>query len=114
MPAVWDGLIRMNDRYIQFLYTVEEQADTKRRFAAMSGFPSVIGAIDCTHIMIRAPSVNEIVYVNRKNVHTINTQIICDADMLITNVVARWPGSTRFIHPDAQRCGGETGGRRCA
>ncbi len=94
MPAVWDGIIRMTDRYIRFPYTVEEQANTKRRFAAMSGFPNVIGAIDCTHIMIRAPSVNEFVYVNRKNVHTINTQIICDADMLITNVVARWPGST--------------------
>ena len=60
----------------------------------MAGLPNVIGAIDCTHILIRAPSVDEYVYVNRKNVHSINTQIICDADMLITSVVARWPGST--------------------
>ena len=32
--------------------------------------------------------------VNRKHFHSINVQIICDANMLLTNVVARWPGST--------------------
>jgi len=32
--------------------------------------------------------------INRKHFHSINVQIICDADMLLTNVVARWPGST--------------------
>ncbi|XP_070820669.1 putative nuclease HARBI1 [Chaetodon trifascialis] len=30
--------------------------------AAMSGFPNVIGAIDCIHIAIRAPSENEFAY----------------------------------------------------
>lgn len=26
--------------------------------------------------------------------HTVNVQVICDAEMRFTNVVARWPGST--------------------
>ncbi|XP_059384683.1 putative nuclease HARBI1 [Carassius carassius] len=60
----------------------------------MYGFPNVIGAIDCTHVAIRAPNVNENAFINRKHFHSINVQIICDADMLLTNVVARWPGST--------------------
>ncbi|XP_049898042.1 putative nuclease HARBI1 [Epinephelus moara] len=94
LPAVLDGIIQMTSRYIRFPYTVVEQANSKRQFAAMSGFPNVIGAIDCTHIAIRAPSENEFVYVNRKNVHTINVQIICDPSMVLTNLVARWPGST--------------------
>ncbi|XP_073714854.1 uncharacterized protein [Misgurnus anguillicaudatus] len=68
-------------------YTVGEQANIKRQFAAMSGFLYVIGAIDCTHIAIRAPYVDEFIYVNRKHVHSINVQIIY-------NVAARWPGST--------------------
>ncbi|KAL2099665.1 hypothetical protein ACEWY4_004059 [Coilia grayii] len=59
-----------------------------------AGFPNVIGAIDCTHVAIRAPHVNEYMYVNRKNFHSINVQLICDARMAILNAVARWPGST--------------------
>lgn len=94
MPAVLNGIVTMTSRYIRFPYTAGEQANIKRQFAAMSGFPNVIGAIDCTHIAIRAPCHDEFVYVNRKHVHSINVQIICDSKMHITNLVARWPGST--------------------
>ncbi|XP_039523259.1 putative nuclease HARBI1, partial [Pimephales promelas] len=59
----------------------------------VSGFPNVIGCIDGTHIPIKAPSINEGDYVNRKSVHSINVQVICDATHLITNVEAKWPGS---------------------
>ena len=54
----------------------------------------MIGAIDCTHVAIRAPHLNEYIYINRKNIHSINVQLICDANMVILNTVARWPGST--------------------
>ena len=94
MPSVLNGIIHMGSRYIRFPYTVEEQAEIKRQFAAMSDFPNVIGAIDCTYIAIRAPSEHEFSYVNRKHVHTINVQVICDAHMNFTNIVARWPGAT--------------------
>ncbi|XP_057189413.1 putative nuclease HARBI1, partial [Triplophysa rosa] len=57
------------------------------------GFPNVIGCIDGTHIPIIAPSQNEADYVNRKSIHSINVQIICDAAHIITNVEAKWPGS---------------------
>ncbi|KAK0135579.1 putative nuclease HARBI1 [Merluccius polli] len=63
-------------------------------FAEIAGFPNVIGAIDCTHIAIKAPSEGEYAYVNRKHFHSLNVQIICDAQMRLTNIVARWPGST--------------------
>ncbi|XP_051780888.1 putative nuclease HARBI1, partial [Erpetoichthys calabaricus] len=65
----------------------------REKFYSMSGFPNVIGAVDCTHIAIKAPSQNEFVYVNRKHFHSINVQIISDAKMCLTNVVAKWPGS---------------------
>ncbi|XP_034550678.1 putative nuclease HARBI1 [Notolabrus celidotus] len=94
MPAVWTGIINLSSRYIRFPYTVEEQANIKRQFAEMSGFPNVFGAIDCTHIAIRAPYENEYVYINRKHVHSVNVQVICDPNMVFENIVARWPGST--------------------
>jgi hypothetical protein len=34
------------------------------------------------------------VYVNRKSWYSINVQLMCNSDYKITNVVARWPGST--------------------
>ena len=50
------------------------------------------GAIDGTHIF--APSIDEDVFINRKKVHSINTQIAFDATFNILDVVAKWPGST--------------------
>ncbi|KAK0134932.1 putative nuclease HARBI1 [Merluccius polli] len=65
----------------------------KEEFYRIAGFPSVIGSIDGTHIPITAPSHNEADYVNRKSIHSINVQIICDAAHIISNVEAKWPGS---------------------
>uniref|UniRef100_A0AAR2LUK6 Putative nuclease HARBI1 n=1 Tax=Pygocentrus nattereri TaxID=42514 RepID=A0AAR2LUK6_PYGNA len=94
MSGVLSGIIKLTGRYIRFPYTLSEQADIKVQFAAVAGFPNVIGAIDCTHVAIRAPSQNEAAFINRKQIHSINVQVICDATMTLTNVVARWPGST--------------------
>ncbi|KAK0143827.1 putative nuclease HARBI1 [Merluccius polli] len=82
------------DRHIRFPYDAVNQAHIKAQFAEIAGFPNVIGAIDCTHIAIKAPSEGEYAYVNRKHFHSLNVQIICDAQMRLTNIVARWPGST--------------------
>ncbi|CAJ1057880.1 putative nuclease HARBI1 [Xyrichtys novacula] len=98
MPTVVDQLIRLSNRYIKFPYGAVEQANIKTQFAAIAGFPNVIGAIDCTHVAIKAPSLDEYAYVNRKGVHSINVQIICDAQMNLLNIVARWPGSTHDSH----------------
>ncbi|XP_064475419.1 putative nuclease HARBI1 [Ornithodoros turicata] len=83
--------------YCAFPRTEEELVHIKKRFAAMSGMPGCIGAIDCTHIAIIAPSAptyREAVYVNRKGYHSLNVQMVCDADLFITIVNARYPGST--------------------
>ena len=33
-------------------------------------------------------------FVNRKQSYSINVQAVCDSDAFITNIVARWPGSS--------------------
>lgn len=62
--------------------------------AAKARFPNVIEAKYCTHIAIKAPSLDEYAYVNRKHFHLINVLIICDVHMKLLNIVAGWPGST--------------------
>ena len=38
-------------------------------------FPRIIGAIDGTHIRIRAPTKDRVAYINRKKFHSLNTQV---------------------------------------
>ena len=68
--------------------------DTIQNFATIKNFPRVIGVIDGTHIPIKAPSVNEHIYVNRKHFHSLNVQVICDSKQLILNYCCKYPGST--------------------
>ncbi len=67
---------------------------TMESFSNIAHFPSVIGAIDCTHVSIKAPSEDEHLYVNRKGYHSVNIQAVCDSKMLFLDAVAKWPGST--------------------
>ncbi|XP_061184638.1 putative nuclease HARBI1 [Saccostrea echinata] len=74
------------------------QAETIRKhqadFFGLAKFPGVIGAIDGTHIRIIAPSEHEVEFVNRKNFHSINVQIVSDAHHRILDLVSTWPGAT--------------------
>ncbi len=44
-------------------------------FSEFAGFRGIIGAIDGCHIKIARPWVDEKIYVNRKNFHSINVQV---------------------------------------
>ncbi|CAM4671930.1 unnamed protein product [Leuciscus chuanchicus] len=80
-------LIAMPRNCLRFIHIKEE-------FYKIAAFPNVIGTVDCTHIRIQRPSgAHEGDYVNRKSFHSVNVQMICDADCLITNLEAKWPGS---------------------
>ncbi|XP_038047967.1 putative nuclease HARBI1 [Patiria miniata] len=87
---------REANRVIKFPVRQHDVNRAQRDFFAIAGFPEVVGAVDGSHIRLYgAPLMDdEHLYVNRKGWHSINIQVICDANYLITNVVARWPGST--------------------
>lgn len=85
----------LRPQFIHFLDNDEDKEKLRQRFYDIAGFPGVIGAIDCTHVKIRSPGGhNTEVYRNRKGFFSINVQTICDADLQIQDVVARWPGSS--------------------
>eukprot|EP00105_Crassostrea_gigas_P019294 XP_011437737.1 PREDICTED: putative nuclease HARBI1 [Crassostrea gigas] len=81
-----------------FRFNQEVQPDMIRKhqadFFGIAQFPGVIGAIDGTHVRILTPSEHEPEYVNRKNFHSINVQLVCDASHRIHDLVSTWPGGT--------------------
>ncbi|XP_045571074.1 putative nuclease HARBI1 [Salmo salar] len=93
LPAVLHGIISLTPQYIVSVHCCATDR-LKGDFHTIAGFPNVIGAIDCTHIAIKAPSVNEINFVNRKGFYSVNVQVICDSHLALLNVVAKWPGGT--------------------
>ncbi|XP_061642452.1 biogenesis of lysosome-related organelles complex 1 subunit 1 isoform X2 [Phyllopteryx taeniolatus] len=91
--AVSSSLVRHANEQILFPMSPESQLRIKQDFLLKYGFPGVLGAIDCTHVQLRAPDSKAVTYVNRKGVHSINIQVICDANCLVTHVYANFPGS---------------------
>ncbi|KAK0137851.1 putative nuclease HARBI1 [Merluccius polli] len=81
--------------FIRFPLDNQQLHMIKANFMAIAGMAGVVGAVDGTRIQIIAPSKDEDVFVNRKKVHSINTQIAFDATFNILDV-AKWPaGSIR-------------------
>ncbi|XP_060069389.1 putative nuclease HARBI1 [Ylistrum balloti] len=66
-----------------------EEADI---FSKRNGFPGIVGAIDGTHIKIRAPSLHPQSYVNRKGYHSLQLQCVCHHNMF-SDVFTGYPGS---------------------
>ncbi|XP_050065116.1 putative nuclease HARBI1 [Aphis gossypii] len=91
------------DKYVYFPRNLDEFNAVRKGFNEKFGFQGVVGVVDCTHIAIFPPPINgelypEHIYVNRKGYHSINTQLICDVNLRILNVCAKYPGSSHDSH----------------
>ncbi|XP_072182162.1 putative nuclease HARBI1 [Diadema setosum] len=93
---VTKALCQRRNEYIKFPCTREDVRNTQVKFHNIAQFPHVVGVVDGTHVCLSGAPLGEeeYVYVNRKGRHSINVQIISNAEFKITNIVARWPGST--------------------
>lgn len=75
--------------------TPAEILSTKAKFHNIRNFPNVIGCVDGSHIRILSPGgENAEIFRNRKGYFSINMQAVCDAELKIRNIDARWPGAT--------------------
>ena len=80
------------------LYTVSRLHERRNLAAIINGFlerwnlPQCLGAIDGTHIPIKAPEHFHTDYFNRKCFHSIILQAVCDSECRFTDVFAGWPG----------------------
>lgn len=91
---VLNKVISKADHWIKFPTNINEVNLAKEKWMRKFKIPSVIGALDCTHIEIKKPRMYGDCYINRKGFPSINVQMTCDADEKITSVDASWPGST--------------------
>lgn len=72
----------------------EERNTIKASFERTSGFPGIVGCIDCTHINITAPVEDAAQYTNRHHVYSINVQTVADNNLLVRQIHVGEPGST--------------------
>ncbi|KAJ8971516.1 hypothetical protein NQ314_000658 [Rhamnusium bicolor] len=91
--------IHLLPRHVRFPTTDEHVRRVKDRFTEKFNFPDVIGVVDGTHVPIVTPTIDDpnypaVAYLNRKGYYSINVQATFDADMILLNVNARYPGAT--------------------
>lgn len=91
--SVMDCILEKANNWIRFPNSVREMNDAKLLWQTRYNLPSVIGALDCTHIEIKKPGIHGDEYINRKGYASINVQATCDAREMFTSVCAEWPGS---------------------
>ncbi|XP_054283164.1 putative nuclease HARBI1 [Macrosteles quadrilineatus] len=99
LHSVCDAIEPILGNYIKFPTNAQDVEAVKLGFWEKFGFPGTVGAIDCTHVAIVSPpkqdaNYPEHIFVNRKNYHSINTQIVSDAERRILSIWPRFPGST--------------------
>ncbi|KAJ8934791.1 hypothetical protein NQ314_013197 [Rhamnusium bicolor] len=87
------------NEYVKFPINNEDTQHIRARFFEKFNFLNVLGCVDGTYIsIIQPPEDNPVspglVYLNRKGFYSINTQLICDADLRILAMNARFPRST--------------------
>uniref|UniRef100_A0A146L3K0 Putative nuclease HARBI1 n=1 Tax=Lygus hesperus TaxID=30085 RepID=A0A146L3K0_LYGHE len=92
---VSDAIARLAPQFISLPGCEEEKIETREKFHRIARFPGCVGALDCTHVKISSPGGDDAeMYRNRKGYFSLNVQTVSDADLKITNIVARWPGSS--------------------
>lgn len=88
------AIAQMYVDYIQMPSTEEDTAKVVCGFYNIAKFPRCVGAIDCTHVKIQSPGGNNAeLYRNRKGFFSFNVQVVSDSDLIIRDLVCRWPGS---------------------
>lgn len=87
------SIAKLRPRFVKFPEGLELD-NVQHGFQTIAQMVGIVGCIDCTHVVVVSPGgENAGVFINRKNRYSVNVQLICDHNMRITDVVARWPGS---------------------
>ncbi|XP_061714622.1 putative nuclease HARBI1 [Cydia pomonella] len=94
LGRVVDAINRqLKNRWIVFPGTEAGRQNVSSGFREKFGIPDALGAVDCTHVAIfPPPRPHGVQYINRKGIHTLNVQLVSDAECKILHVNAQFPG----------------------
>ena len=84
------ALFELKDEYIHFPQTVAETTASIGTFEDLSRLPSIVGAIDGTHIPINAPRESAVDYFSRYQHHDFGIQAVADRRL---DFSVEYPGS---------------------
>jgi len=86
-------LEHMYRRYIHLPSPQQASRDTEQWSKITRGIPGIIGAIDCTEILIRRPLSNAEDFLNRHGRPAIKVQALVDVRQHFIDIDTGWPGS---------------------
>ncbi|KAG8182960.1 hypothetical protein JTE90_003337 [Oedothorax gibbosus] len=78
---------------LEFPSNPAELLEIAESFLGLGGLPGVCGAIDGSHIPIKAPTTNHRDYYNRKGFYSVVLQAVVDHTKRFRNINFSWPGS---------------------
>ncbi|KAM5248413.1 putative nuclease HARBI1 [Ctenodactylus gundi] len=90
---VTEALMERASQFIRFPADEASMQALKDEFYGLAGMPGVIGVVDCIHVAIKAPNAEDLSYVNRKGLHSLNCLMVCDVRGALMTVQTNWPGS---------------------
>lgn len=94
IKRVSSSLISIMPEVVKWPQTREQIMETSRQFGEKSQFQNIIGAIDGSHIQIKAPRQQPHAYFNRKKFYSIVLLACCNSKMEFNYVWTGNPGST--------------------
>ncbi|XP_034233348.1 protein ALP1-like [Thrips palmi] len=80
-----EALRELAPHYIQWPDN-EDRERIRTTFEEASGFPGVVGSIDCTHVYVTAPVNDPASYRNRHHTYSHNVQVVVDCDLLVRDI----------------------------
>ena len=87
------GLYELRDEYIKFPETIAEASSSIATFGDLTNLPNVVGAIDGSHIRIKAPNDSALDYFSRYQQHDFIIQAIVDGKKVFMDFACGYPGS---------------------